>query len=502
MKAASEMSRPGKIATGFRTVASGLCVVVAAALVFFQIYAVSDLWSFEPRYIVSLFGISGILVVLVLNAGFLFLAWRGLRHRSLVPGSAASRIFLVLWALVLFWFLDWMFLADPLTLKMRLLFAKNTTVDEYHPKADGSTLAALIGGQAPAFPGRAGVMLDRIIESNPGLYRRNDVVPTIVRFANQYDVDPLLLFFLNYIDSWYVKATPGKIPFFAAMTPQIVRTFVQVHLPSWVVESPVRIYLATSNFYESILGKTTLAWQLREFAHKFTLDASISPYALNTFSDVLLVMKEFPNEFPELRGDRPCDQLCNALREAFFAISATTLRTPYEEPYLHAPYGPDYYDAQRENLKKFSRAVFYKLMFDFEFGTRVQALFAKYNEKLLREAVGDDVWNALDRRQRLAMLAMPRDMFTPNVGRLGENLYTLCEINCTTIWFVAEGARQDLDGLKRATSIWRPEGYDKLYAGATFRLRVLSEVWQAFYGTPLPGLGPTDTVSESLRIIQ
>jgi hypothetical protein len=471
--------------------------------VLFEIYAISDLWRFELPYIISMFGLSGILIISLMNAGFLVLTWHFFRHGSVfVKGSTLAGIFLILWCFVMLWFVDWMFVPNPLTLRLRLLFRDSVGVAGYHPKADVGALGAFMRDRSPAFPDQLGIMLDRIIVNNPPLYSQNGVAATILKYSRRYNVDPILLFYLNYIDSWYGKGPSGPIPFFSRMTPATVRKLIQVHLPTMMVESPIRVYLASTNFYQYFLGDSFIAWQLREFAHKFTLDASVSPYALNTFSDVLLVMKEYPSEFRELSTDLPGDGLSEALHHAFVAIAPTTLRKPYEEPYEHPSYGSSYYHTYRGDLKKFARAVFYKLIFDFEFGTKVQALRIKYDEQILRNAVGEEPWHDLDNKQKLAMLSMSRDMFTPNVGRLGENLYTLCEINCTPIAFRAAEATRELGVIKTSDNIWRPREYQHLYAGAGYRLRVLSEVWQAFYGAPLPGLQPTDTVGESLRIVE
>ena len=464
--------------------------------------ATLDLWGFEIRYIGMMLGIRGICLVLFLNAGLLLLAWNCFRYKSiLTPSSVYSKVFLGLWLAMMLWFMDWMFLADPFTLRVRSALTEDIHSSDYHPRNDVRALAAFNPDGTLAFPDRLGIMLDRIVVNNPYLYAQNGFANTILKYSDRYKVDPILIFYLDYIDSWYGKAPAGPMPFFDRMTATTFRKLVQVHLPAFIVESPLRIYLASSNLYERLLGKTFTAWQLREFAQKFTLDASVLT-AVNIFSDALLVMKEYPGEFPELSASATADPLSRALRDAYTRIAQSTLRKPYEEPYAHDKHSANYYNSYRQDLKKFARAVFYKLIFDFDFGTRVQALRIKYDEKILRDAVGLEAWRAIDKKQKLSMDAMSRDMFMPNVGKLGDNLYTLCELNCTPIAFVAEEAKRNLEAVATSRTIWRPSDSEKLYGGANFRLRVFSEVWQAFYGIPLPGINPTNTVEEAITIVR
>lgn len=475
-------------------------VVGTAFLAFTEIYILLTLRSFEISSVMKMFGFVGVATVLALNVGLFFSAWRVLYHRKIFPPRhRITNAFLVLWCCLILWFGDWMFVPDPLTLKIGLLFSDEQKIESYHSKADVLALAPFTQDGLLAFPNRLGIMLDRIIVNAPVRYASTDYVSTILKYSHQYDVDPILLFYLNYIESWYGKGPAGPMPFFTLMTPQTVRKFVQVHLPPFVVESPIRVYLASSKFYNYIFGDSFTAWQLHEFAQKFTLDASIPPYASNIFSDALLVMKEYPDEFVDLQTDR--DGVSIALNHSFAKIENDTLRKPYEDPYVNKPDGNEYYESYRGDLQIFARAVFYKMMFDFDFATKVQALRERYDERVLRETIGEEGWGRISNEQKQSMLVMMRDMFTPNVGRLGDNLYTLCEINCAPTTFVATEAKRDLHLIESSSRIWRPKG-SKLYAGDNYRLRVFSEVWQAFYGVALPGVYPTDTVSEALRIVE
>ena len=475
-------------------------ILTTVAIAFFEIYFILDLREFETPYIVALFGVKGIAFILLLNAGFLALSWRALRRkREFLSGAAASKLFFGIWGLAFLWFCDWMFIHTPITHWIQAPFLDRESEQHFQPRSSPLSFQGFVEGGMPADPRLLSIMQDRIVVNDPKGYVH--VAETIIARSHERQVDPVLVFFLAYIGSFYGNATSGAMPFFDRLTPETIRRLVQFHLPAWVVESEIRQALVRRDIFPRLFGKR-LGFYVRYIFHKYTLDAPIPPYALNTFSDVLLVLKEYRHEFPDLSASYRDDPLGATLGEAFSAVEGSALRPPYEDPYQTPPYGPDYYDAHREEMKTFARAAFYELVFNFDFATRVEVLHAKYNEEVLRRTLGDMAWLSIPYGQRQAMLAMPRDLYTENVGRVGYNIYSLQELNCTTIGFVADEAKKDINLLANTMTLWRPKEYEKLWGGATFRLRVFNEVWQAATGKPLAGLQPTDTAGDAIRVLR
>ena len=54
--------------------------------------------------------------------------------------------------------------------------------------------------------------------------------------------------------------------------------------------------------------------------HKATLDVSAQPYELNLLSDVLLVLREYPDEFRDVLGYSGADPGRSALRRSYEGI--------------------------------------------------------------------------------------------------------------------------------------------------------------------------------------
>lgn len=52
-----------------------------------------------------------------------------------------------------------------------------------------------------------------------------------------------------------------------------------------------------------------------------------------------------------------------------------------------------------------------------------------------------------------------------------------------------------------ARRIWRPDNYQDLWAAAGFKLRVLSEVWEAVTSTPFQSFPASKTVDDSILVI-
>jgi hypothetical protein len=333
------------------------------------------------------------------------------------------------------------------------------------------------------------------------VYAAHPIGATIDRYAARYGVDPSLVFFLNYIDSWYGEASAGPVPFLRAMSPETARDFVQVHLPGWFAENRLRGRLIESPFLESLFGPN-FGFKLRYALHKATLDVSISPYALNTFSDIFLVLREYPGQFPEIFAAQRRDTLTQAVFDSFQNLRSTAMIPPYEDPYAVPRYDEHYYRDHRQELKRFSRAVFYLTLLDFDFATRVQTLLSKYETDYYVKKLGAERWSRLPAWQRAAMLVMIRDLYQGNVGRLGYNIYALPELNCTPVsWVAAEALVEGGLPSGDAASVWRPKHYELLWAGAGYRLRVFSDVWRQTHGAALKGIVPEATQYDARRTI-
>ena len=345
-------------------------------------------------------------------------------------------------------------------------------------------------------------MYERIRINNPDTYEHAPIGKTIDRYAEQYGIDPSILFFLAYIDSWYGEAASGPVPFASAMTPETIRDLVQAHLPAWFVESRARSWLITSPLLQNVVGES-LGLTLRYAVHKTTLDISTAPYAINTFSDTFLVLKEFPEEFPDVLLEETSDPVTLALRNSFRQLKNSALLRDYEAPYKHRPYDEHFYSANRRALKQFTRAAFYKTLLDFDFATRIQVLLSSYQRDYFIKTIGQTAWQALPPWQQASMLVMIRDLYMPNIGRPAYNAYALPELNATPLEFVAQDARQNADRLGALqVRIWRPREYERLWAGAGYRLRVFSDVWMLAHGHEIPGLAREPTVDDARLIVR
>jgi len=97
---------------------------------------------------------------------------------------------------------------------------------------------------------------------------------------------------------------------------------------------------------------------------------------------------------------------------------------------------------------------------------------------------------------------MIRDLYVPNVGRVGYNVYALPELNATPLEFVAASALQELPSETQVTSLWRPSSYGDLWAGAGSRLHKFSDLLRVTRGAELPGLSGVSTVEESAAVVE
>lgn len=480
------------------SIIAGACVALA-----FEIALLIDLESYEWAPLWELIGLRGLLTIVALNVGLLALLSRllhGLLGRP-HPARRTSNVILAVTGLVALWVLQYMFLETPVTVRLALLTRGEAVAGQPNPAdQDFSGFSLARRAAAASDRQRLQVMYSRVRVNNPDAYARHPIGATIDRYAERYGVDPSLLFFLTYIDSFYGEAVSGPVPFLRAMTSETIRDTVQVHLPAWFVESSPRRALVTGTTVNRLFGEA-LGFKLRYAVHKSTLDVSLQPYALNTYSDIFLVMQAYPGEFQDLLGAQPADPAAAALRESFLRLRDSALLRPYEQPYTPKPHVADWYDAHRADLERFSRAAFYVTLRNFDFATRVQALLSTYQRDYYRTRIGPQRWDALPDWQQVAMLAMIRDLYVPNVGHLAYNVYALPELNCTPLEYVANEAANSTAVNAAMDQLWRPTDYSKLWGGATYRLRVMNEIWELTHGKPIPGLGVEYTTEVARNVV-
>jgi hypothetical protein len=493
------IGRPIFRACVWLVVASCIVALLMAGL------TVADLFLFEYWPLSILLGLRGVLVLLVLLSGAILLIFSALR---LLRGRTLHRPFmfagpLALWAALVLYLLQWALMEKPLSVSMAMSLKASGEVRIASETRDDFLNFSLTRNMTdPIARRQLAVMYERILVNSPQVFAANPIGATIDRHAIRYNVAPELLFFFAYVNSFWGEAVSGPVPVLGMMTSETMRDVAQIHVPAWFVESRLRSNLIESCFFERLAGDA-LGFKLRYALHKATLDVSTQPYDVNLFSDFMQVVQRYPQEFPEITdaytGE---DAIVRALHESWEAIGATAISPAYEKPYASKPLEATYYEAHRDDLKKFGRAAYYRLVLDFDFSTRVIALVVKYQNDFYSARLGAQNWTALPDWQRAGMLAMTRDLYVPNVGRLGPNRYALGEINSTPVEFVAEQAIADPEGGPGAVShAWLPRDSSALWAGASTKLRILSEVWRVARGSPIPGLVPVETLAAANDVI-
>jgi hypothetical protein len=491
--------RPGLFT---RLVALASLLGVAAVCVV-QALVLADLQAFELVPLWQLLGPSGCALIILFDVALIVLAWRIVAwwRGTATPARRLTTGILVVAAPLAAYVLQYVLIETPPTVRMALAWSEapeRIALPEYAEKDFGAFSLVTSGTGAST---ELRTLYERIRINAPASFGRHPLGATIDKHAAKYSIDPVFLFFRAYLNSYYGEATSGPVPFLRSMTAETIRDIVQIHVPAWFIESPLRRYLITSTFFPDIAGES-LGFKLRYAVHKANIDVSTQPYDLNTFSDTFLVLKEYPEEFEDILGDAPKDELRKALAGSFRALGDSALVVPYGEPYRQEPYDEAYYDTQRESLKRFARAAYYLTALDFDFATKVQALLSSYQRDVYIRHIGAERWDALPRWQKLVMYAMVRDLYTPNVGRLGYNLYALPELNCTPVEYVAAEAALDpnVPGAAQA-KVWLPRSPESLWAGAGYQLTVLNEVWAMLGQPPIPGITVNDTAAAARGIV-
>lgn len=487
-----------------RRAASGAAGALGAFGLFCALYALIHMRQWEWQELYPIAGIRGTLFALFLLSGLVAVTWHCAR-RTIAPASAPRspyfRLLMAAWVLALTWLAEWCYVEIPPTVALRDRFIGPADEEPVvrdalaRYRADGS-LAAIKAVLPQADERRLAIMLARVAINRPSVFAHVPVGRIITENAVRYGVSPVLLLDWNYIDSFYGKAPSGPVPFCAEMNVQLFRHLVQAHLPPWLIESRFRVAMVEGPWLTRLAGER-LGNKMRYGAQKATYDIPISPYMNSVMSDMLLVLQEYPGEYPELFGRNAPP---NPLADAFRALDGQGLLKPYDQPYMHPARDVAYYDRYRDRLISFARAAVYRLNSDFAFATKTQALVAHYYMKQYADRIGPERWRALSERQQTALLALLRDVYTPNIGHLSYNLYMLPELNATPIRFLADQIAADPAALTADTT-WTPREPEKLWGATGLMLRVLSEVWDVTTGAPLNGVHPTHTMNDSLKVL-
>lgn len=471
------------------------------------VYAVADLRQFEWLPLWGFLGLRGTLFLVAFVAGLALVTAVSLRHALGRSSKTAPRrrwivVALLAWGAATLWLAEWTFMERPLTVMISEHFIEprdeQLAIQAARERAtsDGS-LAALASVLPDADPDRVSIMLARIRANRPSVFADVSIGKVIVEYATRYDVSPVLLLHWAYIDSWYGEAPAGRMPFFAEVNGEMFRDLVQAHLPWWFIESPLRRELIEGPWFGVFPGGT-LGVKLRYALQKATYDIAVSPYMNSVMSDTLLVLHVYKNEFPELFGPKAPE---DPLARAFLKIEPDALLQPYHEPYVHRPRDEAYYDRHRDDLIDFARAAVYRLAGDFAFATKVQALVARYYSGQYAARLGADRWVRVPERQKTALLAMLRDVYVPDIGKVSYNLYMVPEFNTTPINFLAAEADREFDSLLRTDKTWVPADGSKFWGATGLMLRSLGAAWGAATGTPLAGIVPADTLPDAMRVL-
>lgn len=486
---------------------SGVLAAAGVVALLCVAYGVTDLRSYEFEWLWRLIGARGTAFAAALVSGlvlFTALALRGAFGFAWLP-RVARRIVtgaLLLWMFAIVWLADWVFLEKPLTVRLQESFltesdeaaAVDAALERF--SRDGS-LDALAAHYPDLDRRRVAVMLDRIAVNRPSVFDDVAIGEILVEHAVRYGVSPALLLHWCYIDSFYGEAPAGPMPFFAEVNGEMFRDLVQAHLPSWFIESPIRVALIEGPWFEYLLPRS-LATKLRYAFQKATYDIAIAPFMNSVMSDLFLILREYPDEFPELFGEPGRN---DPLARAFLALRDEGLLEPYHEPYVHAPRTAEYYERYRKHLIDFGRAAVYRISGDFRFATKAQALVARYYSDQYAARIGAERWAQLSERQQTALLAMLRDVYTPSIGRVSYNLYMVPEFNTTPIGFLAGEVSKNFDSVADPRRTWVPTDREKLWGATGLMLRVLGEVWQTLSGEALPGFPPTKTIDDAVKVL-
>jgi len=472
--------------------------------VLLTILVLLDVRAFEYAALLRVVGAWGLTFFAFLFLGVIALSALLLRaafsQRTLIGQlSTPLAIALALWVCAFLWLTQWVFMEQPLTVRLANAFldAKDRTATVVQARERARADLDALKLDAAADRAALAVMIERSKLNRPEIFAAHPLGATIDKYATRYQVEPALLLGWLYLDSFYGEAPAGRMPVLRAGTAETFRDLIQLHVPTWFVESPLRTGLIESDGLERVFG-SGFGNKLRYALQKATYDVSLEPFEADAFCDVFLMLQEYPEEFPELFGP---DARPDPLVEAFRALQSHALPRPYEDPYVQAARDPAYYDAHREQFVSFARAAAYRLWLDFDFATRVQALVARFNSQWFERTLGPELWSQVPRLQKVALVTMLADVYAPNIGRLSYNLYNLPEFNLAPFAFVASQAAADPAGIT-ASAIWRPKDAWKLWGGTALKLSTILEVWDAMSGAaPVRDPKATATLDDAIAVL-
>lgn len=485
-----------------RTLA-GFGAVAASLLILIQLALAADLFGFEIAPLLSMFGWRGLLFLLALNAGLALFAFLSagtmIGHRRQV-GKVSAAI-LLLSCVALLWLLEWVFVEKPLTTRVIARSSQAQPTDSPgFGDSDFARFSLTRDAISPQAKHSLRVAYDRILINNTDVFQRHPLGATIDHYAAKYAIDAALLFTIGYLDSFYGEATSGPVPFLRNMTSETIRDVTQIHVPGWYVESSTRQKLISLDLLNKVAGDQ-LGIKLRYALQKANLDVSAQPYSSSTYSVTFLVMQLYPSEFADILDGSNTSALAAALRDAFIQLRETALILPCESTAGVPPYTDAYYSSSRTALKQFARAAYYLSVSDFDFATRVQSLILRHRSEYYEASLGSETWRGLPGWQRNAMLTMVQDIYKPNIGRLAYNLYTVPELTCAALAFVADSAQADVANLTASVDrLWRPREYEALWGGAGYQMAVLNEIG-TLIGRPVPGVPEADTLDYAREIV-
>ena len=451
-----------------------VCLCLVSSLVGLCFFLLIDAW--EVPYIVELAGYSGILLILILTVVLpSIVLWSFFNCQRY-----CCFVFCLIIVPIYLFYADWTISEFPHSLKL-IGLDERCLLERNKHNIDGDLL--LISSAKALFPNSdqryLHAVLNRISLSNPSLIK-SSTIKKLVSAKNENDA--ILLFYWLYLTSWYGEASAGRIPWFSKMTSETFRDFIQVHLPSIFIELRPFFLRLLSNISNRLNVGNEMLIKLKYLFHKSTYDVSMEPYDTQIFSDVLLVLLEYPQDFPELWSDKnSCgNSLNNIIYSNFKKIAYTCLQKPYERPYIHEKLSKKYYATHRKNIILFSRAIFYKFLTDFDFSTRIQMSIIKYYTEYYKSSLGESFWRSLSAYQKAVLIALLRDVYMPNIGKLSYNLYSLPELNCTPVNYIVQEVINDRSEVATGDYFkpWYPKDADSVIWGITGnKLKTLREIW-------------------------
>jgi hypothetical protein len=478
--------------------AAGLLICLVVLLL--VLYVLLDLRAFEIPYLLSLLGWKGVGVALVSLGTLLWITYtliasiRSPEHFGLSP---AKLILISALGLFYLWIAEWLFMERPITVRLYDSLASTSTslkeAEQSLKPGEQAPIADVLSATSDESTSLH-IMAARIIANRPDRYSYSAIAGAIGEASQLADVDPVPLFYWLYQTSFYGEAVSGPLPFTAGLTAETFRDLVQVHLPWWFIENPLRLELINDDLLERLFGHT-LGWKLRYALHKANLDVSSDPFGSNTFSDVFYIMSKYPKYFaPDLSASS--DPLDVNLGSSFKRLRAGLSL----DACALTPTNSDF-EAYRDEFATFARAAYLKMLFDLPFAARVQALVLKDSLILFEKSAPDDVWPEVSHQQKLGLVVMWRDVYTPNVGSTSPIPYILPELNCEPRSYLASEIKNSGTALLREDRFWRPSHPDYLWAGPGYILRIFSEVWQASYGRPIKNVAPTQTTQQAIPVV-